>query len=38
VHDRWRLTYRIVTDNLPDAAFSIVMTAVDGHIRCDLEG
>jgi hypothetical protein len=37
-NDRWRFTYRIVADNLPDAIFSVVMTAVDGHIRCDLEG
>jgi hypothetical protein len=36
--DRWRFTYRIVADNLPDARFSIVMTAVDGWIRCSLEG
>jgi hypothetical protein len=36
--DRWRFTYRIVADNLPNATFSVVMTAVDGHIRCDLEG
>ncbi len=36
--DRWRLMYRIVADNLPDVTFSIVMTAVEGHIRCDLEG
>ncbi len=36
--DRWRFSYRIVAENLPGSAFSIVMTAADGHIRCDLEG
>jgi hypothetical protein len=35
---RWRFTYRIVADNMPGATFSVVMTAVAGHIRCDLEG
>jgi hypothetical protein len=37
-HDRWRLTYRIVADNVPGEIFSVVMNAVDGWIRCDLEG
>jgi hypothetical protein len=36
--DRWRFTYRIVSDNLPPVTFSVVMTAVGGNIRCDLEG
>lgn len=36
-HDRWRFTYRIVADNIPARAFSVVMNAVDGWIRCDLE-
>jgi len=37
-HERWRFTYRIVADNLPGTTFSVVMNAVDGWIRCDLEG
>jgi hypothetical protein len=36
--DRWRFTYRITVENVPDTTFSVVMTAVDGTIRCDLEG
>lgn len=36
-HDRWRFTYRIVADNIPARVFSVVMYAVDGWIRCDLE-
>lgn len=34
---QWRLSYRIVADNLPVATFSIVMTTADGHVQCDLE-
>jgi hypothetical protein len=37
-HERRRFTYRIVADNMTPVTFSIVMSAVDGHIRCDLEG
>lgn len=37
-HDKWRFTYRIVADNVPGQTFSVVMNAVDGRIRCDLEG
>jgi hypothetical protein len=36
--DRWRFSYRIVAENLPGVAFSIVMTAANGYVRCDLEG
>ncbi len=36
--DRLRFTYRIVADNLPHVIFSLVVTAADGHIQCDLEG
>ena len=36
--ERWRLSYQIVCDGRPDVEFSIVVTAEDGHIRCDLEG
>jgi hypothetical protein len=35
--ERWRLRYQIVCDGRPDVEFSIVVTAEDGHIRCDLE-
>jgi hypothetical protein len=35
--DRWRFTYRIVASQQPDIPFSIVMTAVGGQVRCDLE-
>jgi len=38
LHDRWRFTYRIMADVVPGRAFSVVMNAVDGGIRCDLEG
>jgi hypothetical protein len=31
-HDRWRFTCRIVPDNIPARAFSMVMYAVDGWI------
>jgi hypothetical protein len=34
---QWRLTYRIVTDNLPACTFSLVITAEDGKIECRLE-
>lgn len=37
-HDRWRLTYRVVADDVPGTAFSVVMTAAGGGIRCDIEG
>jgi hypothetical protein len=33
----WRLRYRIVTDDAPAAGFSVVMMAVDGRIRCQIE-
>lgn len=36
--DRWRFSYRIVADNLPAATFSVVMTAVKGRLRCELQG
>jgi hypothetical protein len=36
--ERWRLSYQAVCDGRPDVEFSIVVTAEDGHIRCDLEG
>jgi hypothetical protein len=36
--DRLRFTYRIVTNDLPPAMFSLVITAADGHVQCDLEG
>jgi hypothetical protein len=36
--ERWRLSYEIVCDGRPDLNFSIVVTAENGHIRCDLEG
>jgi hypothetical protein len=36
--DRWRFSYRIMTDNQAPVEFSIVMTTVNGRIRCDLEG
>jgi hypothetical protein len=34
----WRLSYRIVSDNLPARTFSLVITAGNGEIQCDLEG
>ena len=34
---RWRLTYRIVADKQAPVEFSVVMTAVDGQVRCDVE-
>jgi hypothetical protein len=36
--ERWRLYYQIACDGRPDVEFSIVVTAEEGHIRCDLEG
>jgi len=36
--ERWRFTYRIAFDGGPDVEFSLVVTADNGHIRCDLEG
>lgn len=33
----WRLSYRIVTDNLPAGTFSLVIAAEDGKIECALE-
>jgi hypothetical protein len=35
---RWRLTCRIVAGDLPAVTFSIVLTAEDGDIHCDIEG
>lgn len=36
--ERWRLYYQIVCDDRPDVDFSIVVTAADGQLRCDLQG
>jgi hypothetical protein len=33
-----KFTDRIVAGNLPARTLSVVMNAVDGWIRCDLEG
>jgi hypothetical protein len=33
----WRLSYRIVADNLPSTLFDIVMTAANGKVECELE-
>lgn len=38
-HDEhWRLEYEIVADNATPAQVGVVVTAVDGHIKCQLEG
>jgi hypothetical protein len=34
---QWRLSYRIVTDNLPSTLFGIVMTSANGKVECELE-
>lgn len=36
--DRWRFTYRIVADSVTGRTISVVMHAVDGQVRCELEG
>lgn len=36
--ERWRLFYQIACDGRPDVEFTIVVTAADGQLRCDLEG
>jgi hypothetical protein len=36
--DQLRLSYRVVSGNLPTAKFTLVMTATDEGIRCDLTG
>ena len=36
--ERWRLSYEIVCEGRPDVEFSVVMTAADGQIRCELQG
>jgi hypothetical protein len=35
--DRWRFTFQITADKLPVSTFSIVMTAVNGQIMCELQ-
>jgi hypothetical protein len=34
---QWRLDYRIVTENLPPRTFSLVISAEDGKIECELQ-
>jgi hypothetical protein len=36
--ERWRLVYQIVSDNRPQVDFSLIVTADDGVLRCQLEG
>jgi hypothetical protein len=36
--ERWRLSYEIVCDGMPDVKFSIVVAAEDGQIKLHLEG